>query len=72
VEVFTNKGYLGEFNVAPTAAIRPVQKSVRVRIPSSWRGSDSIWVRAHLTTCPDVLCLKDAVFSPHVPIVWTG
>jgi hypothetical protein len=72
VEVFTNKGYLGEVTIPSTQAIRPTQRSVRVRVPASWRGADAIWVRAALTTCPDILCRGAAVFSPHVRINWTG
>jgi hypothetical protein len=72
VQVYTNKGYLGEVAITSTPAIRATVRSVRVRVPAGWRGADAIWLRAPLTTCADVLCRNAAVFSPHVRIVWTG
>ncbi|MCU1678534.1 MAG: hypothetical protein JWM93_3292 [Frankiales bacterium] len=60
VQVFTRKGYLGEVYTSST------QRSVRVRVPSSWRGGDTIWVR--VMTSSGV----GSLFSPHVPVTWTS
>ena len=60
VQVFTNKGYLGAFYPASS------QRSVTVRVPASWRGSDAIWVHVSTNT------YNGAAFSKHVPVVWTS
>ncbi|MDQ1715512.1 MAG: hypothetical protein QOC60_1457 [Frankiaceae bacterium] len=60
VQVFTNKGYLGGFNV--TAA----QRTVSVRAPSSWRGGDAVWVRVVTTS------YGGSTFTAHVPVTWTA
>ncbi len=61
VQVFTRKGFLGE--VSATSG----QRSVRMHVPSSWRGSDTLWVRLRTTAFND-----GRLFSKHVAVTWTS